>query len=323
MKKNLLLTLLFVLTSFASLQANDSGRLAYFPVVSGVNIPAEAKTSLLSKIQHAISSNGYGSLNYTDRFVLLAKCSAVDKNIAPTTPPRIRQTIEVTFIVGDAVENKIYASETFTLNGIGTNETKAWLTAINEFNPRSNKFGDLLNAANSKIGSYYSERCADIISEARNLSSIGDFDGAITLLLDVPNICTTCFDECNKLALEIYQHKIDEEGKTLLAKAKAEWSMTGDEKASRNAFDILNKINPESSSYGVAMEFGETLSSKLDESRESERKQRLKQYNDELELRRKGKDYFHQRAMASIAAYRSVAEKRAENQPQTTVYLNW
>lgn len=99
--------------------------------------------------------------------------------------------------------------------------------------------------------------------------------------------------------------------------------MTGDEKASRNAFDILNKINPESSSYGVAMEFGETLSSKLDESRESERKQRLKQYNDELELRRKGKDYFHQRAMASIAAYRSVAEKRAENQPQTTVYLNW
>lgn len=54
-----------------------------------------------------------------------------------------------------------------------------------------------------------------------------------------------------------------------------------------------------------------------------ERAQKAKEHEEDLAYRRQEQRNSHQRQMAQIAAYRSISEKRATNQPQTNIYLTW
>ena len=87
-------------------------------------MPQAAVSALESKMQQMATADGYGCAERCDRFVIVVKPSVVTKEVAPNTPPRINQTVEIIFVVGDVVENKTYASCSLTLTGIGINETK-------------------------------------------------------------------------------------------------------------------------------------------------------------------------------------------------------
>ena len=92
-------------------------------------------------MEQAISKNGFGSNTRADRFVMFAKCNIIEKDVAPTTPPRIMQTVEVTFIIGDVIENTTYASASFELKGIGTNETKGVADCFQQTQSRQSRVG--------------------------------------------------------------------------------------------------------------------------------------------------------------------------------------
>lgn len=131
----LIITLLMAVGAFA--QQNGDGKVAFFSVVNNQSgtMPKAAVSALESKMQQVVTSDGYGSASRADRFVLVAKPAVITMDIAPTTPPRINQTVEITFVIGDVVENKTYASCSLTLTGIGINEAKAWNTAIAKIKP--------------------------------------------------------------------------------------------------------------------------------------------------------------------------------------------
>lgn len=151
MRTTIILFLLCMLTAKMQADAKSDGKIFYFPVVTGDGIPEQAKKSLTIRMEQTITQNGFGATNNTDRFVMLAKCSVLEKNIAPTTPPRVTQTVNVTFIIGDAIENKTYASVAFELKGIGTTETKAWQIAFNNINPANAELVRLFEQASEKI----------------------------------------------------------------------------------------------------------------------------------------------------------------------------
>ena len=75
--------------------------------------------------------------------------------------------MEVTFFVGDVIENKLYASCTIWLQGIGTNENKAMISAFSKLNPNHKDFGEMLEKAKNKIIDFYTNHCAEEISKAR------------------------------------------------------------------------------------------------------------------------------------------------------------
>lgn len=83
------LLLCILLLSHFTVKAQDNGRIAYFPVVAGEKIPEQTKQLLIAKMELAISQNGYGANSHPDRLVMLAKCNVLEKDVAPTTPPRI------------------------------------------------------------------------------------------------------------------------------------------------------------------------------------------------------------------------------------------
>ena len=321
--KILIIALIIAVGAFA--QQNSDGRVSFFSVVnneSGI-IPSAAVPALESKMQQMVTTDGYGSAERCDRFVIVAKPSVVTKDVAPTTPPRISQTVEITFVVGDVVENKTYASCSLTFTGIGVNETKAWSTAIAKIKPANEEIKNMLTDAYDKIGAYYSANCNTIITKAETDAAIGNFDEAVALLIDVPDICAECFAKAQQKVVEIYQRKIDAEGATLLSNAKSEWSASPDSKGAKNAFAYLSQIDPTSVSFEYKEEFEQQIVAKLSADEQRKWEENRRRYNEELKLRQKEQHNVHQRQMATIAACRSVAEKWAENQPQTKVYLNW
>lgn len=319
----LILTLVIALGAFA--QQNSYGRVSFFSVVNNQSgfMPSAAVSALENKLQQMVTANGYGSATRGRRFVIVAKPSVVTKDVAPTTPSRINQTVEITFIVGDVVENKAYASCSLTLTGIGINETKAWNTAIAKIKPANAEVKAMLTEAYDKISAFYSANCNSILTKAETYAGLCSFDEAIALLMDVPDICTECFIKAQQKAAEIYQRKIDAEGTSLLSKAKSEWSASPDTNSAQKALVYLSQIDPNSASFAAKETFEQQISKKLtaDERRKWEENRR--RYNEELKLRQKAQQNSHQRKIATIAACRSVAEKWAENQPQTKVYLNW
>ncbi len=319
----LILTLIIVTGVFA--QQNSDGKVAFFSVVNNQSgtMPQAAVSALESKMQQMAIADGYGNAERCDRFVIVAKPSIVTKDVAPTTPPRINQTVEITFVVGDVVENKTYASCSLTLSGIGINETKAWSTAIAKIKPANAEIKKMLTDAYDKIGAYYSANCNTIITKAETDASLGNFDLAIASLIDVPDICTECFAKAQQKVAEVYQQKIDIEGETLLSMAKSEWSASPDTYGAQKALAYLSQIAPNSASFAAKGTLEQQISTKLSADEQRKWEENRRRYNEELKLRQKELHNSHQRQMATIAAARSVAEKWAENQPQTKVYLNW
>ena len=323
MRKHLLIFLFMLLDIIGVSAADSTGKISYFPVLIGNDIPEASKKLIVSKMEQILTNNGFGSMNRADRFVMLAKCNILQKDVAPTTPPRINQKIEVTFILGDAVENKTYASTTLALSGIGINETKAWQTAINTIKPANPAFQQMFGEAAQKIESFYSESCESIISKAKTLASSGKSYEAIASLMSVPDICHDCYEKAMAAAGEIYQNKIDSDGAALLAKAKNAWAVSADENGADLAMTYLNEIPVTSASFSDAEELANVISKKMSSEKERKWKLKMQEYQDEKAFRDRDQANSHARSMATIAAARSVAEKWAENQPETKVYYNW
>ncbi len=87
MRATIILFLLCLLTTF-KIQADEAneGKISYCPVVKGDGIPNQAVKSLIAKMEQVIAKNGFGASNSAVRFVMLAKCNVIEKDVAPTTP---------------------------------------------------------------------------------------------------------------------------------------------------------------------------------------------------------------------------------------------
>lgn len=337
----LIITLLMVVSAFA--QQNSDGKVSFFSVVNNQSnsMPQAAVSALESKMQQMVTVDGYGSAARCDRFVIVAKPSVVTKDVTPTTPTRISQTVEITFVIGDVVENKTYASCALTFSGIGVNETKAWISVLGKLKPTNEEIKKMLSDAAGKIETYYSANCRTIISKADTDAAQGNYDKAIASLIEIPDICSECFSYAQNKAVEIYQRKIDTEAISLLSKAKAEWVAAPNSVGANKAMQFLKQIKPQTSSYAEKEKLEQNIIEKLSEDERRRWVQEIRRYNDELKLRQKEQQNSHQRQMArisadreerrnshsremaQIAACRSIAEKWAENQPRTNVYLNW
>lgn len=323
MKQTVYLLMLLFSSYVAVGFADVKESISYFPVVTGKDIPEATRQSLLAKMSKLAADNGYGAEKEAERFVMLAKCNVVERDVAPTTPPRISQTVEITFVIGDVIEDKTFASTSFELKGIGTNETKAWQTAVNCLKLNNTRLHAMFEDAEKKISDYYSANCRNIIQQAQAYAEMGEYERAIASLLSVPEICGDCCRQAQTEAVTIYGRMKNAEGEELLAKAKNAWALSPDFSGAQRAMNYVNSIPVESDAYVSAEKLVETISGKLSSDKEREWQQRVKEYNDNLQMRKTQSNRQHKERMASIAAARSVAEKWAENQPETKIYLNW
>ena len=215
MKKYFVVFTLLVASTICSFGQTDQ---LYISVVQPERseISAEAGKQLERKMTQLLTANGISSQDANNRFVITAKVDITSKDIVASTPQRISEKIDLTFLVGDVVENKVFETITLPLIGIGINENKAFIAAINQVKPQKAELSEFLNRAKNKIVEYYSVRCTQIIKQAQKLASGNEYDEAIYQLMQVPDICD-CAKQCQDLMIEytvLHLHSMDSNPKS-------------------------------------------------------------------------------------------------------------
>lgn len=288
----------------------------------GTGLSTDACSQMETKMQRLLTVNGYADDEYAARFVMTAKVDVISKDIAPSTPPRVSEKINITFFVGDVVENKVYSSATIKVTGVGINENKANIAAINSINQNNEKLKNMLTTAKSKITEYYTYNCNEQITKANTLASIGNYDEAIANMMSVPSICSECFTKCQQAVIDIYQQKINASGSQLLEKARNAWIKSPNVDGATEVVSIINEIPIGSSVYPQVDELRKKITEKLNEveRHKFELEQRdwnfkMKQYNDAQGNKQ-----------MIIKACRDVSIAWAKNQPKNitrTVIRGW
>ena len=272
-------------------------------------IPEEAARSLETKLQSVLTANGYANNGYAERFVLTAIVDVTQKEVTPTTPARISEKMDITLMVGDVVENKIYASVTIQTAGIGTNGNKTFINAFRSINSENPRIQQMLNEAKEKIIEYYTNQCPIIIRKVQGLVATQAFDEAIFLLISVPDVCRDCFTQCQRQAGVVYQQKIDAESTILLEKARTVWATSNQNVQSANEVaDIISQINPRCSNYAEVLALRSSIEQKLQADAKRDWDLRMKQYENNEKYKQ-----------SIVDAYKTVAVAYAKNRP-TTIY---
>lgn len=288
MKTNLLILGLALCcsTTLRSQTLSDENRISMNAVVADSDIPAEACRNLEDKLTRAIAANSYADNGYCDRFVLTAKVDILSKDIVPSTPARISQKMDVTFMVGDVIENKVYSTCTASLSGIGINETKAFISAFSKVNPNHKELQAMLMEARQKIVTFYIDHCDEIVRRAQTLADMQRYDEAIFRLMSVLNVCAECYERCQSAASAVYTRKIDNEAVTLLNQAKAEWISHPDAIGAQTVANIISQINPRAKDYKDVVKLRQEISAKLEADAKKKWEFQMKQYEDNQAFKR-------------------------------------
>ena len=304
--KLLLLSVLFSMNCLAQTIENDLNKISLNVVLpENKEIPAEATQLLETKLKQIVTRNGVADNGLSERFVMTAKTNVTQKDIAPSNPPRISQKLEVTFMIGDVIENKIYETASLTLSGIGTNETKAYVSAFQNISPANRIFPEMMEKAKEKITAYYTARCEQMIQEAQTLSAQNDYYQAIYKLSQIPDVCKECYNEALVQQEIIYNQMLEEIGMQTFAQAKTVWAQSPNIEGASVAMSLIRRINPKVSFFDEVQKFVNQVTEKVEFQEQREWEQWVKEYNDQVQTQQ-----------MLIRAYRDVAIEFAKNQPQ-------
>lgn len=316
-----------VLSATVAAQENTSG-ISLKAVVADDDIPAAAVKNIETKLQRALASNGIGDMDYTQRFVLAAKVDVVQNDVMPSNPPKVSKKLDLTLMVGDVVENKIYETCTMTLAGIGANDTKAFISAFSRVNPNNEDLQTMLAAAKDEIMAYYENSCDYIISNAKSLAGQQKYDEAIARLMSVPEVCKECYEKCQAAAVKIFGQKLDADCSALLNEARNEWMHSKDSEGAAKVAGIISRIDPLWPEYPEVIKLRDEISAKLTADEKREWDMMMKQYEDEQTFKKQQyedeRDFRLQQHNDEIANQRLIIDACKEigvawskNQPQT------
>lgn len=282
---------------------DDKGRIAIAPYVSDQieNFPETAKNSLNNKLNLIVSENGLAGSTYNSRFIITPNVVVATKDLTPTSPPMTALSLNVTFYIGDGFDGIKYTTESVNLKGVGINEQKAYLDAINRINAKDERFGKMVEKAKGKIVEYYNTRCDFIIKEAKTLESQLKYDEALLKLSSIPEACKDCYFKALEASGPIYLKFIERDCKKKLNEASNVWAANQSLEGAEQTAAILSTIDP----AAPCSKDIKPLTAKI--------AARIKEINNrEWDFKMLEKD--------RINAWRDVGVAYGEGQPKTVVY---
>ncbi len=335
--KQFLLSILLLCTSFvwAQAQSTDADRItihAYVPPYE--YITQEASQLLETKLQEIIANNGVADNDGVNRFILTFKINVLSKDIVATTPQRVSQKLGITLMIGDVIEDKVYATKTINAIGIGTSLEKSYIAAVKNIKPQNKDITEFMQLGKSKIIAYYEAHAEEILAEANALAGQENYDDALSLLSSVPDVCRNTYSACSELAATLYEKKINADGNYYYQQAKTAWANSPNREGAEQATAYLSKINFAAQCQPQAERLAEEITAKMNVVDKREWAFSMQQYKDNIErekrewsLRVKQEENNHERNMALdaqryatqrtiIKACRDIAVERAKHQPR-------
>lgn len=314
MKKSILKTSFIValmmfsgISSFAQDKKDDLGRVAVTAWVPDQieGMPTTARQSLSNKLTQVITTNGVSNSGFNSRFILTANITVVTKDLTATAPPMQAYTLAVSLYIGDGFDGTLFASQSIQVKGVGTNETKAYMSALNNIKPSDPSIIAFVEKGKKKIVEYYNSKCPFIIKDAKTLEDQNKFEEAIFLLTSVPDACAECYDKTMTAVKPVYQKMVDRDCKLKLAQASGIWNASQNMDAANEAGAILATVEPQASCYGEVKALNTKIAAKVKEIDAREWKYILKS---------------QEQVSESIKAIRDVGVAYGNGQPKTVTY---
>lgn len=341
-----LLILVFFLSGYSAKaqdnpSLNDFGRIVlntYLPKV--MSIPAEAKELLHTKLKQIVSNNGLAGSTVNPRFIVTASINVGTKDIIAGPPQMIAQNIQITFFIGDAMENKIFSSATVLLRGIGNNENKAFIDAFKRINSSNQALVSLIAEGKTKIIAYFDSQCDFTLKEAMTLKNQGKYDEAIYKLSLVPEVCQDCYFKCLDTLLFVYQEKIDKDCQVKFQEAKTIWAANSSRQGAEDAAEVISQIDPLASCQPEVEKFIKSVDTKLKADEKARWEFKMKQYEDQVAKEKEQMRIAEEKSIRDdefrenqavrnleldkirVNAYREIAVEYAKNQPKKMTYNN-
>lgn len=305
--KKIVLTCIAGLAILCSSQAqtnasDDANKVSIKPyLVDQVEMPADAKKLLATKLAQIITENGISG-GKNQRFVITANVSTLSKDMTATAPPMVALNININLYIGDGIEGKLFASTSVPAKGVGTNENKAYIEAIKTLRGSNAEIQSFVTRAKSKIIEYYNTNCDQIIRLAETKATQGNFEEAISDLMSVPSECKECYDKCIVKVGPIF----DKQQAKLLNDAKTVWAASQNAEGAAKVASMLQQIAPGSPSFTDALAFREVIAKKIQEFEKRDWDFKMKQYDDAVSLEKQ-----------RIDAYKAVGVAYGNGQPET------
>ena len=314
--------LIINLNAQESLTIDDFGRITLNVFVSEqAKLSIEAKSQLEVKLKQIASNYDMAGSGTNQRFIITANISVTSKDIIAGPPQKISQKMDITLFIGDAVDNKIFANTVISTSGVGTNENKAFIDAINQINTKNKTIEAFIQEGKSKIIAYYNTQCELIIQKTASLKQQEKYNEAMYVLAQVPNICNECYANSLTEMAVIYDLKINKDGNARLQEAKAIWLINPNVDGAIQAANQILQIKSQAQCYSEAQSLLQTINEKLT----TDEKERLRK-QEEIEKQQQALDAENTKQQVEldklrINAYREVALEYAKNQPKE-IYKN-
>lgn len=303
------ITTIFLLanTTFAQEKKDDLGRVAVTAWVPNQieGMPTAARQSLSNKLTQVITSNGVANSGFNSRFILTANITVLTKDLTATAPPMQAYTLDVALYIGDGFDGTLFSSQSIQVKGVGTNETKAYMQALNNVKPADPNIIAFVQKGKQKIVEYYNSKCPFILKEAKTLEEQNKYEEAIFLLTSVPDACADCYEKTMTAVKPVYQKMVDRDCKIKLAEASNIWSANQSVDAANEAGAILSSIEPQASCYGEVKALNAKIAARVKEIDAREWKYILKE---------------QEQVSESIKAIRDVGVAYGNGQPKTVTY---
>lgn len=231
------------------------------PTIEGM--PKIARKNLTNKLKQVVTKNGLGGSPYNTRFIISANVNVMSKDILPGPPTMHAYNLDITLYIGDGIEGTVFASETISVKGVGTNENKAYISALKRISPKNPEVQTFVKIGKEKIIQYYKDNCDLIIKRANNLADQNKQEQAIFMLTGIPSACEECYVKAMNAIKPIYQQQIDRDCKQKYQKATAIWNASQNMDAAEEAGAILSSIDPDASCVGQARSLSNKIAAKV------------------------------------------------------------
>lgn len=279
------------------------------PMTQGEDVPDDVNEMLMSRLEVAITALGdIVASPDIDRFFVSGKISHLYKDVVPGPPMQHAMHSTLTLYIGDVINQKVYATTTLELRGVGTSETRAFVNAFRQLNAQNEKLTKFIKQGSQKVIDYYNKEYPNLIKQASQASSLHNYEQALSLLVLVPECCEG-YDKTSKLTLSIYDKYINYVGRKLLAEAKGAWATSPDAYGAEKAYVLLNQIDPDAACYKDAEALHNEMKKVVKENWDFENKTK---YNNEIDMERR-----------KIEAARAVGVAYGNGQKEQTTNLMW
>lgn len=225
-------------------------------------VPQIAHAAMANKMRQIANLNGMSATDDAGQFFLTCVVTVQDKQIVSGAPAKIAQKVDVTFYVADAFNRKVFGSADVTVRGVGENETKSLMSALQQIAPAQPVLKRLIAESSERIVAYYEEQCDNILRKARTLAEARAYPEAFFQLSLVPEQCA-CYPRILAEAERLVLQYREWEAQNNLAKARALWSAGLDRDAAAEAAEYLALIPYDAKCHAEALKLQQEIKARV------------------------------------------------------------